>query len=964
MNGNFLLRGQRRLAEYDGIGRLYQHASGAQVFALANRDENKVFSIAFRTPPTDDSGLPHVVEHTVLAGSRKYPLKEPFNELLKGSLYTYLNAMTYRDHTVYPIASRNARDFMNLAAVYFDAAFCPLLRAESFWQEGVQYALPRANAPLTLNGVVYSEMQGAYADPRCLVQNRLMQSLFPQSSLRFDAAGDPACIPVLTHEALTAYYARHYKPANSFIFVYGDADMEACFDMIDGYLSGVSTAFVPLEASTQRRLRKPVLTEGTYASSDGDKANRGVLGAAFVLDNVRKAEKVQAWQALAYILFETEASPLKRALGALGAEVSGGVTASLPRAVLEITVTNTSASATEWQAVIREETARIVREGLDAQLVDACLDRLVFQAREADFGYKPKGLAAHIQMLPCWLNGGNPFAALSPVAALERLRGKVQNGLFEAMLDEGILRNTHSAFTRLSPDTTLDARRDAALREALRQKKIGMTDTEIKTLTAQTKQLARYQSRAESPRALASLPMVALADVRRAAARQEIVEMPCKAADVAVPMLQTRGEGNGVAYAWMRFDASAVAVEDRPYMGVLARVLGKMDTADRPYAALAGEMNAKLGGVAAETEALRRVGGGFTPYLTMFGKALDARTEDLFALAGEIAARTVFADKTRLRTLLSECKAGMEDALVAEGHMFARRRAESQFAASALYEEQTQGIAFYNWLVALLREYDARAEGLCAALCRVAGQVLTRVNLRVAVASDVEGRRTAAEVKALANGLPCGEAGVRACGAASLGVRAEALIVSSPMQCNVLAADMRAAGYAYDGSLRVLQNVAGQGFLLEALRLKGGAYGCGAVFGRTGLMHLYSFRDPRLLETYDDYAALAAAMARFEASPREMQKCILGTIGEMDRPTRPGKASAAAIRRHMAGITDDMMQMEREAVLAATPADIRRAAEMLADCVRGGNICTIGGQAAIAAAAESQRFAAVRHIGI
>ena len=960
MHTNFSLCDCRRLAEYNGEGRLYRHVSGAQVFVLENRDENKVFSIAFRTPPSDDSGLPHILEHTVLAGSQKYPLKEPFNELLKGSLYTYLNAMTYRDHTVYPIASCNARDFMNLADVYLDAVFRPLVgsRPESFWQEGWHDSMPDEDAPLSIGGVVYNEMQGAYSDPHDLVQNALMRALFPDSPLRFDAGGDPAQIPTLTHEALMAAHAKWYHPANAFIYLYGDMDVSACFAMLDGHLSGFEVQQTPLAAPNQAHLPKPAFISDIYASAGG----KNVLGAAFVLDDVCAADRVQAWQALAYILFGTEASPLKKALEGLGEDVTGYLSPSTSRAVLEIIVTNADGDATNLQEAVRTEIERLIHGGMDASLVEACLNRLVFRAKEADHGYKPKGLAAHIQMLPCWLNGGDPYAALSPIAALESLYEQAKNGMFEEMLRVGILQNTHSAYVCLCPDETLEARRNAQLQADLQQKKERMTAEERQACVAQTSRLAQYQAMPESADALESLPLVALADIRREAAHVDVAEEMAG----GTPMLVAEGEGSGVAYARLMFDVSD-AMADLYSLGVLAQVLGKMATSAHSSAALANEINARLGGFAVGFETLRQVDGGFVPYMTIYAKAADARLADLFALAGEVALQTVFDDKSRLRTLLLECKAGLEDGFVTAGHVYACRRAEAAIAASARFVDMAEGVAFYEWLATLLRDYDARAEELCADLRRVSKIVFTHENVRMAVsASGAARRKLAAAAAGFARELPNGSAGgfARKMQGADVPIfdQKEAFITSSRVQYNVLAADMRALGFAYDGGLRVLQNIASQGFLLDELRVKNGAYGCGAAFGRTGLMHLYSYRDPQLGKTYETYEALAAAVSQFAASPREMQKYILGAVSEMDRPPRPGKKAEAAMLRHMAGVTPEAVQLARDAVLSTSVEDIRRKADMLATCVREGSICTFGSEAAIDTAAG--RFASVRRLGV
>ena len=960
MSTNFTLQRTRHLAEFGGTGRLYRHISGAQIFALANNDENRVCSISFCTPPPDETGLPHVLEHTVLAGSRKYPLKEPFNELLKGSLYTYLNAMTYRTRTVYPIASRHPQDFLHLAEVYLDAVFNPLIysRSESFWQEGHHLSLPSARAALSISGIVYNEMQGAYSDPCGLMQNGLMQALFPRSPLRFDAAGNPAHIPELTREAMLSYHQQHYTPANAYIYLYGKLDLAACFAMLDTYLSNAQ-AGTPITMPTPVRLRKPVMQTIPYAATGGTEA-RNILSAGYVTGDVRRPADTQAQKALAAILFGTEASPIRQAVLAagLGEDVSGYFSAAEQYPVLTITVQNAEGTAADLREVVENTATRIVREGLSPALVDACLNRLEFRIKEADHGYKPKGLAAHMRMLPCWMHGGNPFAALSPAADVAKLRKQAADGLFEQMLAQGVLQNNHKAFLTLTPDADLAAQREAALQARLAQTKADMGAAARKTVMANTKRLARYQAKPDSKRALAAIPMVSLWDIKR-----EAEAVPIAAAEASgIPILTAPADTADVAYTRIMFRTDAVPACDLPYLGVLGQALGKIDTQIHSFAELANEIGSRLGGLRVAFEAIRHADGSFAPYITIWGKALAARLDDLFALAGEVACLSLFTDAARLRTVLLECKAGMEEGFLTEGHVYARRRAEACLSEGAVYTDAAEGIAFYEWLCAALQNFDIRAEAILDGLRRTAKLVFTRNTALIAASVDnAAGAKLHAAANGLAGRLPEGQRPLAASRTSlPLYTKNEAFITASRVQYNVLCADMHALGYPYHGALRVLQNVAGQGFLMDEIRLMGGAYGCGAAFGRTGLMHLYSYRDPNLTETYRAYAALPAAMARFAADDRGMQRYILGAVNALDRPPRPGKKAEAALLRHMSGITDEMMQKERAALLGTTAADIRGTADMLEACVQANCRCTFGAESAIAAVRDT--FEAVRHL--
>ena len=944
MNERFTAVAKRRTKE--GTSLLYRHISGAQVCVVPNRDENKVFSVSFHTPAPDDTGLPHILEHVVLAGSRKYPVKEPFNELLKGSLYTYLNAMTFRGHTTYPIASCNEQDFMNLMDVYLDAVFFPKIyeRRESFMQEGWHYDLPNAEAPLQINGIVYNEMQGAYDDPYALLGKFANRALFPRSSLRFCADGDPARIPDLTYEALLAYHRTHYVPANAYLYLYGAADMERCLAVIDGYLSQCAAGGENKRPPAPRRAKAPVFCEGEY---DGE--GKTEVSASFVIGSARDIVHTRAWEALCYILCDTPASLLRQAvLGAgLGEDLTGELAAEESRAVLHVTVHRAACTAERLREVIRETLGNAVQNGLAPAFTDACLSRLVFDAREGDYGYKPKGLAAHLEMLPRWMNGGSPFSRDDLPEALAGMRRKARDGYFEKLIETDILQNPHCAYVTLRPSPGLGVRQSAALVEALRREKESMTAADAEMLAAETKRLHAYQAKADGKSVLAAIPIVPLAAIRKEAERVDVAEEVVR----GVRFLTVPCGRDGIVYMRFMFRADSVPQADLPYLGVLAYVLGQLDTRSRACEALTGVINAKTGGLAASFETLQHMDGGFAPYLTLHGKALLAHTADMGALAAEIVNETQYTDAARLRMLLLELKAEMADEFVTDGHNAARDRAETYFSNAARYADEADGIAFYEWLTGLLNQYDARVEAFCERLRHVAGLVFVRGNAVITAAADAAGQaacRVCAE--RFAASLPAVHCERVACHFAAY-AKGEAFIVPSKVQYNVLAADFRALGFAYSGVLRVLAHILSQGVLLEELRLKGGAYDCGAFFGRFGAMYLYSYCDPGLAETYRVYESLGERVAQFDADGREMHKYILGAVNTLDRPPRPGQKGEMALLRYLAGVSHLFLQAEREAVLSVTAQDIRACAPLLQACAAEPCICTFGAAARIREAA-------------
>ena len=898
----FMLQRCAALPEYNGEGRLYRHASGARVFWLANEDDNRVFSISFRTPPVDDTGLPHVLEHVALAGSQKFRMKEPFNELLKGTLHTYLNAMTYRAHTLYPVASCHPQELLKMTDVYLDAVFHPLFpeRPESVWQEAWHWADTESAAP-AISGVVYNEMLGAHSDPYKIAENVVFRALFPGSPLGFDAEGDPARIPQLTPEAVAAYHARHYCPANSFVYLYGDMDEEAMFIMLDAAFTSVPPGrqvALPMGKTPV----KPVFAREDFAGAND------MLAAGFVLGGTKSARKVQAWQALTDMLF-TESALMHRALSPLGEGLSARLLADDGRVVLLVCLSKPRCSAAEFQAAIRSAAENAVAGGL-AEMAENCLRRMAFAAREGDFGYKPRGLAAHVRMLPTWQSGGDLFAALSPLADMSALQRAAKNGLFEELLLDSIVRNGHAAFVTLSPG-----------RQPKRVKWESLVLAKQKRFAQEEKRLFQYQSQPDSKRVLAAIPTLCLSAISRKADC-----LPVAVSDIGGTTVFTTPGENGIARARLMFSTNALQAAELPYLHVLAKMMRL-------------SLEGRVGGYTAGFETLRMAEGGFAPYLTITLKTEKKQFADALAMAGEAITALCFDDAAGLHVLLQTCQTVMEKTLVTDALPFATRRAAGVHSPHARYADAAEGVECYRWLTELLADFDACAAGFCAELQRVSAGLFTRGNLRKI------GLDGGADV-ALTRFVECFPIGIcpqeKPAAVLPLFPQREHIATSARVWCNVFAADMRSTGFDYDGSLLAAAQIATQGWLTEQIRLRGGAYGCGAEFERTGMVRVYSFRDPEIDATYAAFDALAGELTRCNTGAAEMQKHILSAVNELDRPPRPGKRAETALLWRMAGYTDDAFRAERETLLSATAQDIRRAGDMLAALAPVGGRCTFG----------------------
>ena len=940
---------------------LYEHRqSGAKLMALGNQDASKVFTACFKTPPFDDTGLFHILEHCVLAGSRKYSVKEPFNELNQGSLYTYLNAMTYGDRTVYPVGSRHDKDFLHMMDVYLDAVFFPKIteRPESFRQEGWHYKYEREPGQdeaenkgiLTLNGIVYSEMKGAYSDPLRLLDRLVNQALFPGTHYRFDAGGYPGDIPSLSYEAFLDAHRRYYHPANCMLLLYGDMDTETCLSHIhEGYLrhfdcrDGMAPAIPP-----QSPLHSPCFVQGDYAAGKGDE-DKKILSASFVLDVPSSPEAWYGYKLLCYILMGTAASPLKKKLtdAALGQEVLGWLDSEQLQPVLHIVIRNAHAGMETFQRVLSDEVSRLCAEGFDDDLVQACFHKTEFLYREEDYGYRPKGLHYHLTALSGWLYGENPFDRLERLHILEQIRQRCRiGGYFEHMLRQGVRDNTHCAYAELRPRAALRAEAERVDRERFCAIRDSLSQAEREALEAQTKALEDYQNRQDTEDDLMKMPFLLLSDVP---AQPERIPFLWQGNVSFSPM-----ETNDIDYGYFLFDTSHIEQERLPLIGLLAWLLGKMPTKRYSYEALGTLINDRMGGFGAESACYRSATdmGMYRPGLAVKAKWLSAKRADAQGLMEEILAATRFDDGIRLKTLLQELKSKLSIAFLTRGDKLALTRAEAGLAPAGWYQDMTRGIGFYQYICQIAEDFAEESQRLSHSLELLARDILQAGTLHfhgTCGPGHVEGLGRAAE--AIRGGLATKTVGPAPI-LTPLSYGHEGFFTSGMVQYNALWCPYGQSGLTYDGNLHLAMNILENLYLTDELRIKGGAYGLGAKALPGGGFHFYSYRDPHLARTYRVYEQAADFLASFQASEFSMRKHILGTINKLDRPITPQAKGELALRRHLCGRGYENLCIEREQILGATPERLRIYGEDLRACLPQGRRCAVGGKA-IARKAEA-----------
>lgn len=962
----FRLEKEEAAADIQSAAKIFVHEkSGAKLLVLANQDDNKVFSVTFRTPPADSTGVAHIVEHSVLCGSRQFPLKEPFVELVKGSLNTFLNAMTFPDKTMYPIASRNAKDFRNLMNVYLDAVFYPNMynTPETLMQEGWHYELADVASELVYKGVVYNEMKGVFSSPDAVLEHNVLSSLFPDTTYGFESGGDPEFITDLTQSMFLDFHRRYYHPANSYIFLYGDMDILAELEFIDTqYLCNFDKITVDSTIARQAPFAAPQEAVFYYPVADGeDITDKSFMSLNMVVGNNCEAELPLAFEMLTYLLLETPAAPLKQALLAagIGKDISGSFERSLLQPVFGITVSGTNAVAKErFVQTVEQELTRLVTQGIDKKVIEAAINRYEFAFREANFGSRPKGLMYNIKCLESWLYDADPLLHLNYSAALANIKTALTTDYFEQLIQTYLLGNSHRSLVTLVPQPGLAARKEQENREKLAAYKATLSSRELEQIVAETKRLQELQQAVDSPEALATIPLLSLSDITR-----EVEALPQEVRqEQGVPVCLQDLPTNGIAYVKLYFDAMSIPQTHLPYVHMLVDLLGKVDAGDYRYADLANEVNIHTGGISYSLNVYSQHDDDqiFAPQFVIKSKALVEKLPQLAELLAVIAADSRFADRQRLWELVKEMKAKWDNGLFRRGQEVAAARALSYLSPSAHYNE-TGLLTFYDFITDLEKNYDERAEELAQALAWTAAQLFAKPNVTLSVTVDRAHYPAFQQAfGSWAGRLPAATA-TREAYTATLSAKNEAIMTPGKVQYVVQAANFRRLGYAYHGSYKVLETILRYDYLWTKIRVQGGAYGAFASFERNGNLLFGSYRDPNLAETLAVYRDMAGYLRSFAADEREMTKYIIGTISRMDTPLTASQKGELADSCYFRGLTTAERQRERDEVLETTLADIQRAAEVAAAATAQNYICVLGGEEKIKA--NSQLFGSLLRRG-
>lgn len=935
-------------------GYLLRHRkSGARVVYIENDDNNKVFSIGFRTPPSDSTGVPHIMEHSVLCGSRNFPAKDPFVELVKGSLNTFLNAMTYPDKTVYPVASCNDQDFQNLMHVYMDAVFYPNIyeHEEIFRQEGWSYQLDSAEDKLKYNGVVYNEMKGAFSSPEGVLDRVILNTLFPDTSYANESGGDPEVIPELTYEQFLDFHRKYYHPSNSYIYLYGDMDIEEKLHWLDQeYLGKYDREPVDSRIRFQEpfaEMQEKVIPY-SIASEESEEDNT-YLSYNKVVGTSLDKELYLAFQILDYALLSAPGAPLKKALtdAGIGKDIMGSYDNGIYQPIFSVIAKNANEEQKEEFIQVIEDVLRAsVKNGIDTKAIEAGINYYEFRYREADFGNYPKGLMYGLQMMDSWLyDEEKPFIHIEALDTFEFLKKQIGTGYYEELIQKYLLDNPHGAIVIVTPEKGRTARMEAELEEKLQKYKESLTAEEVEAFVQKTQALEAYQSEPESEENLEKIPVLKREDISR-----EIEPIINEEMTLAgVPVIFHEIETNGIGYVDVLFDMSLVEEQDLPYVGILQSVLGIIDTKRYDYGTLFNEINVNTGGISTSLELYNDVTNirekAFKATFEIKGKALYGKLPVAFDMMREILMESKLNDGKRIREILAMLKSRLLMKFQSSGHVTAVLRAQSYASPAAKLKDMTNGIAFYETVSYIEEHFEEEKEKLSEKLIDLSKKLFCGDNMMLSYTAAREGLEGLEKmVEKLKNSLHTRTAEEDKRCVIHCEKKDEGFKTASKVQYVAKAGNFIDLGVAYTGALQILKVIMSYDYLWQNIRVKGGAYGCMSNFNRIGEGYFVSYRDPNLKRTLDVYDGVVDYLKNFTVSERDMTKYIIGTMSGIDQPMTPASKGERSMNLYMNKVSAEMIREERNQILDAEQDDIRALYKVAEAVLQADQMCVIGGE--------------------
>ena len=951
----FVIRQAAYIDEIQSEAYVMEHTySGARLLYLGNNDDNKVFSISFRTPPYDDTGVAHILEHSVLCGSRKYRLKEPFVELVKGSMNTFLNAMTYPDKTMYPVASRNAKDFQNLMDVYLDAVFYPLIYENPYTlrQEGWHYNIEEPTDALSYNGVVYNEMKGVFSSADALLDYEAMKALFPDTPYSFESGGHPDAIPELTQEAFEHFHTTYYSPENSFIYLYGDMEIETTLQYLnDEYLSGFKrTGAVNSEIPLQNAFARTQEVLGTYpVGADEATEDKTYHELHIVTGDARDVKTSMALRVLESVLLEGNSAPLRLALlqSGVAKDISGSYAGSYRQPIFSIKAAGSKPEQRDkFISIIYHTLQQLTINGIDKELLEAHLNYLEFKLREADFGAYPKGLIYGISVMDSWLYDGDPLAGLRYTEALQQLREGIKTRYYEQLIENYLLDNTHKVIVTLNPEQGKEEREQEVLAEKMAVLKASMDTETIAQNIELCSELHKRQAAADTAEALETIPLLERSDIRREVEVTETVLKQLGTNDI----LYVPAFTNKIAYLNWYFDLTGIDKDLLPYCYLLSDVLGKFNTDKYTYQELATASNKYTGGVSFQMHAYSAAddANDYTIKFTVQAKALTANLDKLFDILQAVALGSKIDDAKRLQEILDEVKTDWDSSFFSRGQTVARVNEQDQFS-------------YYEFLKELSADFAGRAEDTLAKLRQLLGIFFESSKYLLAYSCEESERMLVLE-QALNFAALLPQSAVAGKAPQFLEAPGENEGIMTPGKVQYVAAggDFHKFGYQFHGAMKVLETILRYEYLWTKIRVQGGAYGATARFDRNGTMFFASYRDPKLKESLQAYYDMPSWLEKLELSERELTKYIIGTISGLDTPLTNSMRLEQAGVYHLKQVDTAMRQQMRSEIIDLTNADLQKLAPLIRDTLSEKYLCVVGSSQSIEA--NKNIFTKTQHI--
>ena len=956
MYKNYKLIKEQELKDINAKGTLLFHEkTKAKVLLLSNDDENKSFCIGFRTPPYDSTGLPHILEHSVLCGSRKFPVKEPFVELMKSSLNTFLNAMTFPDKTIYPVASCNDQDFANLTDVYMDAVLYPNIhqKEEIFRQEGWHYELENKDSELTYNGVVYNEMKGAFSSPDGILGRESLNALFPDTAYGVESGGNPDDIPSLSYEKFKEFHKKYYHPSNSYIIIYGNSDMEERLAWLDKeYLSHFDQIEIDSKLHTQPVFATLKEKKVMYpVGAEQDTNNKTLMSYNVALPEKMSFTDITALEIITQVLLQSAGAPLERAIldAKIGDVVTGSFDSSIMQPTFTVNVKNSNEDKKdEFVNLIETSLKKYVSEGLNKKALQAAINSYEFKLREADFGGTSKGLIYTINAFNTWLyDEYDPFSCFDFTTAFDALKQNLETDYYEKLIEKYLVNNTHKAVVICSPSKTYQEEKEHALKEKLANYKKSLTDEEIENIVEATKALKAYQAAPDTKENLATIPLLKKEDLS-----YDVVPLLTNESTVSgIKVLHHDYSTNGIGYLRLLFNVKNIPAKYVKYLGLFKTLLGSLDTQDHTYQTLEQDIDINTGGIGYAITTNKK-DDDYGVNLSIRANTLYDKLGFTFDIIKEVLKTTNFKMNSRIKECLAIESSKMQQALVGAGHAKSYVRALSYIEPVFYYNDQVEGVGYFETITELLKDYENSFEELSNTLKEMAEYIFTKENLLVSFTGQVEGLNEVNKllpefVKDLYDAKPLADPFVFTPNQQNEGFKA-------PYDVNYVAlvGNYKKDNLPYTGALQVFQNAISTDYLWTNVRVLGGAYGCMCGFTGTGISYFVSYRDPNLTKTLETYKNVLSYIDNFNATEEEMTKYIIGAVGTYDYPKSPATKGARALSAYMNGQTDETFKKEKAEIINTTEKDIKALRPYIESIINQNNICVIGNEKKVEEAKE------------